>query len=190
MEAKQGCPFLVRRRGFWHNFFLPRICLTPSPSLLQILVFLTCFQTFFLYLLQTTENFCRLHRHFCHKTQCTDRQGSCTLTRLFGGGTLFVLRKISAEFLCTVQLLWMCLQGRNVNVFTAITFWYMSTMPQRPFFIFAHVRMLCKCWLRRLVSETLSEQKELPQQITLEAWSAGLKSSEMTPLEFVVGFLA
>jgi hypothetical protein len=62
-------------------------------------------------------------------------------------------------------------------------------MPQRPFFIFAHGRMLCKCWLRRLVSETLSEQKELPQQITLKAWSAGLKSSENDPAGICGWFL-
>lgn len=72
---------------------------------------------FFLkYLLQTTEKIvCHLHRHFCHKTQCTERQRSRIFTRLFGGGTLFALRKISAEFLCTVQLLRMRPQGRNVN---------------------------------------------------------------------------
>ena len=56
--------------------------------LASILVFLTCFQADFFKTSFTTTKifFCNLHRHFCHKTQCTERKRSWIFTRLFVGG--------------------------------------------------------------------------------------------------------
>ena len=202
IEAKQGFSFfwcgaaVFDTISFFHEFVSPHHhpCFNFGisnlfPNRFIFLISFTNNQNFFATFTDTFST-----KHSVPKDKDPGSSPDCLV-----GDTLFVLRKISAGFFCTVQLLWMCLQGRNVNFFPAITFCYMSTMPQRPFFIFAHGRMLSKCWLRRLVSETLtrdwtakhtlSEQKELPQQITLKAWSAGLKSSENDPAGNCAWFL-